>query len=179
MGISGQISSRPHTTDFPQMVVNSKGNGTPAISGKSTLVKYYSIWPDEFLRGLVVAMGTPSVLPVLRRRRGWRWWRWEGVIAPKTDVDVEPKIGVGCFTPKKKIHLFIGLKSYFLKHPFWGVWFPDFWVFTYMKPKKMMVSNRKPLFRCHLRGYSIFDGRQTLSFWKGPFLREKCEFSVG
>ncbi len=26
---SGQISSQPHTTDFPQMVVNWKGNGTP------------------------------------------------------------------------------------------------------------------------------------------------------
>ena len=26
---SGQISWRPHTTDFPQMVVKSKGNGTP------------------------------------------------------------------------------------------------------------------------------------------------------
>ena len=24
--LSGQISSRPHTTDFPQMVVKSKGN---------------------------------------------------------------------------------------------------------------------------------------------------------
>ena len=23
-----------------------KGNGTPKISGKSRLVKYYSIWPD-------------------------------------------------------------------------------------------------------------------------------------
>ena len=28
---SGQISSRPHTTDFPQMVVNSKGN--PLLGG--------------------------------------------------------------------------------------------------------------------------------------------------
>ena len=30
----------------PQMVVNSKGNGTPKISGKSRLVKYFSIWPN-------------------------------------------------------------------------------------------------------------------------------------
>ena len=27
---------------------HSKGNGTPAISGKSRLVKYYSIWPDAW-----------------------------------------------------------------------------------------------------------------------------------
>ena len=33
--------SRPHTTDFPQKVANRKGNGTPAISGKSRLMKYY------------------------------------------------------------------------------------------------------------------------------------------
>ncbi len=37
---SGQISSRPHTTDFPQKVAFRKGN--PLISGKSRLVKYYS-----------------------------------------------------------------------------------------------------------------------------------------
>ena len=37
---SGQISSRPHTTDFPQMVVKSKGN---PLSGKSRLVKYYNL----------------------------------------------------------------------------------------------------------------------------------------
>ena len=41
---SGQISSRPHTTDFPQMVVIVRE--ILAISGKSRLVKYYSIWPD-------------------------------------------------------------------------------------------------------------------------------------
>ena len=29
------------------------GNGTPAISGKSRLVKYYSIWPDSTLRGVI------------------------------------------------------------------------------------------------------------------------------
>ena len=42
---SGQIRSRPKsTTDWtPQMVVNCKGNGTPAISGKSRLVKYYNL----------------------------------------------------------------------------------------------------------------------------------------
>ena len=31
---SGQISSRPHTTDFPQKVTFWKGNGTPKISGE-------------------------------------------------------------------------------------------------------------------------------------------------
>ena len=44
-------SSRPKTRPSftPQMVVvNSKGNGTPKISGKSRLVKYYSIWPDTW-----------------------------------------------------------------------------------------------------------------------------------
>ena len=29
------------------VVKKSKGNGTPAISGKPRLVKYYSIWPDD------------------------------------------------------------------------------------------------------------------------------------
>ena len=29
-----------------KMVAFRKGNGTPASSGKSRLVKYYSIWPD-------------------------------------------------------------------------------------------------------------------------------------
>ena len=28
-------------------VANRKGNGTPAISGNSKLVKYYSIWPAK------------------------------------------------------------------------------------------------------------------------------------
>ena len=37
--ISGQISSRPHTTDFPQKAA--KEGNSPAISGKSRLVKYY------------------------------------------------------------------------------------------------------------------------------------------
>ena len=46
--IFGQISSRPHTTDFPQKVANWKGN--PLISGKSRLVKYYSIWTDIYLK---------------------------------------------------------------------------------------------------------------------------------
>ena len=41
--ISGQfICDRKHER-FSQMVVKSKGNGTPAISGKSRLVKYYSL----------------------------------------------------------------------------------------------------------------------------------------
>ena len=40
--LSGQISSRPHTTDFPKNGAFWKGNGTPAISGKSRLVKYYT-----------------------------------------------------------------------------------------------------------------------------------------
>ena len=39
--VSGQISSRPHTTDFPQKVAFWKGN--PLISGKSRLVKYYNL----------------------------------------------------------------------------------------------------------------------------------------
>ena len=50
--VSGQISSRPHTSDFPQMVVKSKGNGTPynIISGFSRLAKYYSIY-NPFWKG--------------------------------------------------------------------------------------------------------------------------------
>ena len=46
---SGQISSRPHTTDFPQKVAFRKGNGTPYFTKKSKLVKYYSIWPELIL----------------------------------------------------------------------------------------------------------------------------------
>ena len=47
MGDADFTSERPIS---PQMVVvKSKGNGTPAISGKSRLVKYYSIWPDPLL----------------------------------------------------------------------------------------------------------------------------------
>ena len=42
---SGQISSRPHTTEKPPKWWFSKGN--PLISGKSRLVKYYSIWPES------------------------------------------------------------------------------------------------------------------------------------
>ena len=38
---SGQIKTRPHTTDFPQKVANRKGN--PLISGISRLVKYYKL----------------------------------------------------------------------------------------------------------------------------------------
>ena len=39
-----QINSRPKTrVTSPQMVVNSKGNETPAISGKSRMVKYYNL----------------------------------------------------------------------------------------------------------------------------------------
>ena len=46
---SGQIRSRPHTGPWaPKKVAVWKGNGTPAISGKSRLVKYYSIWPDGY-----------------------------------------------------------------------------------------------------------------------------------
>ena len=41
------LFSRPHTTDFtPQMVVIVREMGPRKISGKSRLVKYYSIWPD-------------------------------------------------------------------------------------------------------------------------------------
>ena len=45
--LSGQISSRPHTTDFPPnsgLVREIMGNRL--ISGKSMLVKYCSIWPE-------------------------------------------------------------------------------------------------------------------------------------
>ena len=44
MDVSGQISSRPHATDFPPKVAFSKGN--QLISGTSRLVKYYCIWPE-------------------------------------------------------------------------------------------------------------------------------------
>ena len=44
--VSGQISSRPHTTKNPKWLF-SKGN--LLISGKSRLVKYYSIWPDVYI----------------------------------------------------------------------------------------------------------------------------------
>ena len=53
----------------PQMVVKSKGN--PLISGKSRLVKYYSIWPD----GWVDFSGDV---------RGWVFW-----------VDVSRRVFVG------------------------------------------------------------------------------------
>ena len=32
---------------------DSKGNGTPKISGKSRLVKYYSIWPESMVVEMV------------------------------------------------------------------------------------------------------------------------------
>ena len=45
----GQISSRPHEpADFPQKGCEFwKGNGTPAISGKSRLVKYHNLARHE------------------------------------------------------------------------------------------------------------------------------------
>ena len=43
--ISGQIIATSHDLG-PQKVAFWKGNGT-LISGKSRLVKYYSIWPDH------------------------------------------------------------------------------------------------------------------------------------
>ena len=45
INVSGQIISTSQKTS-PQNVANWKGNGTPAISEKSRLVKYCSIWPD-------------------------------------------------------------------------------------------------------------------------------------
>ena len=44
---SGQISSRPHTTEkSPQKAAVWFREMGPLISGTSRLVKYYSIWPD-------------------------------------------------------------------------------------------------------------------------------------
>ena len=43
---SGQIIATSHDR-FPPNGGDCKGNGTPAISGKSRLVKYYFIWPDS------------------------------------------------------------------------------------------------------------------------------------
>ena len=65
---SGQISPRPHTTDFPQMVVIVREMG-PLISGKSRLVKYYFIWPDSDLllvysRFQPLSLDYPSFLKV-------------------------------------------------------------------------------------------------------------------
>ena len=44
------------------MVVKSKGNGTPKISGKSRLVKYYSIWPEYHPKKTVVSRGPATRL---------------------------------------------------------------------------------------------------------------------
>ena len=44
---SGQIRSRPKTRPKPQKVAVLEGE-SPAISGKSRLVKYHSICPDEW-----------------------------------------------------------------------------------------------------------------------------------
>ena len=42
--LGGQfILATSHDRKTRQMVVNCKGNGTPAISGKSRLVKYYNL----------------------------------------------------------------------------------------------------------------------------------------
>ena len=46
------VTSRDRTR--PQMVVNSNGN--PLILGKSRLVKYYSIWPDEWIRFMMICI---------------------------------------------------------------------------------------------------------------------------
>ena len=48
---SGQIRSRPHTTDFPQKVAFWKGH--PLISGKIRLVKYYNL--ARFFQGFFFA----------------------------------------------------------------------------------------------------------------------------
>ena len=53
---AGQISSRPHTTDFPQKVAFWKGNSL--ISGKSRLVKYYNLARIE---QLFVHSGAPPL----------------------------------------------------------------------------------------------------------------------
>ena len=48
-------SSRPHEpTDFvffPQIGGDKVREKIPAVSGKSRLVKYYSIWPESLERG--------------------------------------------------------------------------------------------------------------------------------
>ena len=52
---SGRIISRPHgPTKKTQNAAFWKGNGTPAISGKSRLVKYYFIWRDGWMFWLCV-----------------------------------------------------------------------------------------------------------------------------
>ena len=51
--LSGQISSRPHTTNFPEKVAF--WNGNPRISGKSRLVKHYNLarsFPFVCLQGI-------------------------------------------------------------------------------------------------------------------------------
>ena len=59
---TGQISSR-HDRFPPISVAFWKGNGTPKISGKSRLVKYYSIWPDKLVFNSVdVVHWQPSVV---------------------------------------------------------------------------------------------------------------------
>ena len=51
---SGQIIATSHRSLTPKRWLR-KGNGTPAMSGTSRLVKYYSIWPESFPRsGIVV-----------------------------------------------------------------------------------------------------------------------------
>ena len=45
---SGQMKPRPHTTDFPQKV--GEQGKSPAISGKSRLVKYYEPFGQNFPR---------------------------------------------------------------------------------------------------------------------------------
>ena len=45
----------------PKGSVLVSGNGTPKISGKSRLVKYYSIWPDcIFFTQIPWSLGMPS-----------------------------------------------------------------------------------------------------------------------
>ena len=45
----GSLVDEPTSFGPPISVANvGRGNGTPAISGKSRLVKYYSIWPAYF-----------------------------------------------------------------------------------------------------------------------------------
>ena len=68
---SGQIIATSHDLG-PQKVAFWKGNGTPAIWGKSRLMKYYSIWPEKWLE-ITISIhsvgfsGTPNngTLPIL------------------------------------------------------------------------------------------------------------------
>ncbi len=59
------IATEKHDGIFPQMVVKRKENGTPAISGKSRLVKYYNLarWLHLFAKAtLIILRDIPLIL---------------------------------------------------------------------------------------------------------------------